>query len=400
MKAQTNIFTKEHYDSKKILNRSEKTLPQTVVDSIENNGITLEMLDSLGVPVFRYKTQITIHGQFPRFDYARTGDHGYKNVFQNKNNSVGVHWTAIDTEKKQKIYNYLYQFDWSIAHNSTQYFAYKQKHFHTIEELVAEKKQILEEVAHIDTSLFYGNVHVFYYPEIWGGLYTAQTILNIGGIYEANVVKCIENILKMPMDRVEAILEEKRKIKEAQARKMELERQKERAEQAVLIDKQCQILIAAGLIKKNKMEIRNDLIVVNPRIYYDGPGFEYILFTRQLRQQKFRTKTIRTNEYIDHSALDFSGYSSFIYDKSTVSGWVFNTKIPEKPKETIDTTKVEGLTISKYTDKSFILKGNTKPYAAELKALKGFWLWKQGGWCFPNYMKEEIMNKYKAIEIN
>jgi hypothetical protein len=65
-------------------------------------GVTLERLQSLNVPVFRYHTQITIHGQLPDFDTS-IKQNGYKSVFRNGNGSIGVRYVAIDAEKKRTL---------------------------------------------------------------------------------------------------------------------------------------------------------------------------------------------------------------------------------------------------------------------------------------------------------
>lgn len=70
-------------------------------DQIES-GVTIEALDSIGVPVFRYSGQVTIHGALPAFnESARPG--GYKAVFQNGNGTIGVRYVAVDGEKKKLI---------------------------------------------------------------------------------------------------------------------------------------------------------------------------------------------------------------------------------------------------------------------------------------------------------
>lgn len=68
-------------------------------DEIES-GVTIERLSTIGVPVLRYQTQVTIHGQIPEFsETARPG--GYNSVIRNANGSIGVRYVAIDAEKKK-----------------------------------------------------------------------------------------------------------------------------------------------------------------------------------------------------------------------------------------------------------------------------------------------------------
>lgn len=64
-------------------------------------GITIEELESIGVPVYRYQTQVTIHGTLPGLTKERVA--GYKCLIQNGNGTVGVRYVAIDAEKKRLI---------------------------------------------------------------------------------------------------------------------------------------------------------------------------------------------------------------------------------------------------------------------------------------------------------
>jgi hypothetical protein len=91
------------YDTRKVLNRSTRAIPQQVVDSIEGGKVTSEMIDDLGkqYPVFRYQSCITVHGSWPEVQRERIA--GYKNIRQNGNGSVEILWTAIDADKKEAV---------------------------------------------------------------------------------------------------------------------------------------------------------------------------------------------------------------------------------------------------------------------------------------------------------
>jgi hypothetical protein len=48
------LFDKDsHIDNKNITNKSEKVIPDGIIDEISNKGITSERLDKIGVPVFK-----------------------------------------------------------------------------------------------------------------------------------------------------------------------------------------------------------------------------------------------------------------------------------------------------------------------------------------------------------
>ena len=72
-------------DKKNIINQYKKLVDTKYLQQIEQ-GVTLEELDTMqndGLPIFRYQTQITIHGIFD--DLSNSCVHGYANLFQNKN---------------------------------------------------------------------------------------------------------------------------------------------------------------------------------------------------------------------------------------------------------------------------------------------------------------------------
>jgi hypothetical protein len=64
-------------------------------------GVTIEALEAIGVPVYRYGTQITIHGNLP--DVLEDRVLGYKCIFRNSNGTLGVRYVAVDGAKKEKI---------------------------------------------------------------------------------------------------------------------------------------------------------------------------------------------------------------------------------------------------------------------------------------------------------
>ena len=97
-------------DSKHILNTNpDKEIDISYLDLLEKEGVTLEQLKEFekeGLDIFRYKTQITIHGIFPTLKSKRIGD--YKSLIENKNRSIGVKWRAIDLDKKKEVFRVLF----------------------------------------------------------------------------------------------------------------------------------------------------------------------------------------------------------------------------------------------------------------------------------------------------
>lgn len=87
----------------KKLNRSSKLISDETINSLENGEFTTEMINELTgkYPIFRYRTCITIHGNWAEVNRTRIG--GYKNVHQNQNGSVEIYYSAIDRDKIQTI---------------------------------------------------------------------------------------------------------------------------------------------------------------------------------------------------------------------------------------------------------------------------------------------------------
>lgn len=98
------LFSDEvNFDTRKGLNRSDKVVPKEVIEEIENKGMSLERLESLGLPIYKYQTQITVHGVFDSLGTSRVGLGHYKNLMLNQNKTLGIKYNAIDSDKKKII---------------------------------------------------------------------------------------------------------------------------------------------------------------------------------------------------------------------------------------------------------------------------------------------------------
>ena len=214
------------YSKKHKLNTCSRNVPQEYLDQIEK-GCSIEQLETMMAnkfDVFKYKTQITIHGVFPELSTRRVG--GYVNLTQNQNKSVGVRYTAIDYEKKRRLFSMLKTIGhWSVESNSTKYSIYKserlpsdwKKNREKIMEIVNRYKAEAEKV---DKSLFIGNVQCY----IAQGLFCCFMCLdvNICSFYESNFEILFENLSGMSFAEGkkkydEIIAEKERKDAEKQA---------------------------------------------------------------------------------------------------------------------------------------------------------------------------------------
>jgi hypothetical protein len=188
---ETLFMDHSNCDSKAILNKLNRAIDQSVLDKIEN-GVNLEEIEQLtksGIPILKYKTQITIHGLFP--ELSNNYILGYKNIFQNKNKSIGVKYTAIDEEKRQRIAKRLKPLGFSYHRNS------QGTNFDILQSVTKEsfdtvKNHLFDLKNKIDNTLFYG------YCDIWRGqafgINYLCLSLNINAIYEANVEPFLNKI--------------------------------------------------------------------------------------------------------------------------------------------------------------------------------------------------------------
>ncbi len=175
--------TAKKYDAKHINNVSTKTISKSIINDIEENGISSEMLDKLKMPVFRYRTQVTIHGIFPDGCEIRVG--GYKNLTKNGNGSLGVRYTAIDRSKKRELYSlsqYATPDFWRIEDNSEYYALYHQERLETPEQYKVLKDKA-EQINKALSSCAFAVVSAYAARSLWGGIY-GVIFINISAFYK------------------------------------------------------------------------------------------------------------------------------------------------------------------------------------------------------------------------
>lgn len=208
-------------DKKHKLNTCNKKVPQDYLDKIED-GCSLEQLEEMvsnKFDIFKYGTQITIHGIFPELSVRRIG--GYVNIVQNKNKSIGVRYTAIDRYKKDRLFTLLNSVsNWSIRNRSTEYFIYK------LTPLPGNRDEALKivsdyksEAEKIDKSLFIGNVSC-YVAEYMFRYYICLDV-NICCFYEKNFAALFENLSGMELK--EARMLQKKKLEKEKAERVQRE---------------------------------------------------------------------------------------------------------------------------------------------------------------------------------
>jgi hypothetical protein len=226
------LFKQENFDSKKKINRSTKKIDEEILSKIEK-GITSEQLDDFQVPVFKYGGQITIHGVFPKtYQALRIG--GYKNIFQNKNLSLGVKYDALDFEKKKRIYiAFRYLCGFHIEHSSKEYCAYKMIEVKDKEDALKQEAENKPFMDKIDIKL--GSKRMYFSKvNYWGMIkYYLVMVIHINAIYE----KDIPGFFLKTFGRSEAdIYAEMKKL--AEEKEVENNRLREEREKAEKIEKE------------------------------------------------------------------------------------------------------------------------------------------------------------------
>lgn len=237
-----NQTFKKTYDTPKRLNRSSTKIPPAVIEEIEAGQFTHESLKTLGakVPIFIYKTCITIHGNFPDIGTSRIN--GYKNVIQNENGSLEVRYSAIDTDKMKLIQKVL-------RYTKSEYRLNSDSQGHVIERSIpvtkatyqAKQAEIAPDLQRIGAANLYGHFCT-YLGEIWGQYYIVVSITPVT-IPEAEVNNFIAVLLGQPAESIPALLQEiedaerKQEIKERQdAERREQQKQEHQRRMQPYID--------------------------------------------------------------------------------------------------------------------------------------------------------------------
>lgn len=219
-------------DRKHKLNTCNRKVPQDCLDRIED-GCSLEQLEEMvndRFDIFKYGTQITIHGIFPELSVNRIG--GYVNIVRNKNRSIGVRYTAIDRYKKERLFSLLRDADgWNIDDRSDRYSVYRMKPLprnrEEALEIVGEFKQRAEK---INRDLFIGSVSCYTFQTMCS-VYVCLDV-NVCCFYEKNFDALFENLSGMSVEDGRKAQKEKleKEAAERAARNARWEKEREERE--------------------------------------------------------------------------------------------------------------------------------------------------------------------------
>ena len=183
-----SVACKQDHQARRVLNVSPDVAANISADELEK-GVTLERLEALNIPVFRYSTQVTIHGHLPDFNNsARPG--GYKALFLNANGSAGVRYAAIDAEKKSLIQRAcsVAGGKWHANLNSQGLEVFRTFIVETENVREAVRNEAREALLSIPKDLFFGNA--FSCSLAYGAGYGVGVY--VGAIYDADLWKLAE----------------------------------------------------------------------------------------------------------------------------------------------------------------------------------------------------------------
>jgi len=203
--------------ARRVLNTAPKQAANVTLEEIEQ-GVTIERLESLNVPVYLYGGQVTIHGIFKDMPDSLVVA-GYKSIMLNKNKSLGVKYVAIDGSKKQLL------LDTSrlVKSERGKWVVYKSSKGFEAMKLFTDKQKAIDCYQSTPDNLYIGNKRIA--ALVYGGFIV---ILYIGAIYQHNVWKLISTLTgiesQSDADIVKSELEAKRKQDSIEFNKKVIER--------------------------------------------------------------------------------------------------------------------------------------------------------------------------------
>lgn len=376
------------FDSKHILNTCKRIVPQEYLDKIEN-GCSLENLEEMmskRFDIFKYKTQITIHGIFPELSTRRVG--GYVNLTQNQNKSVGVRYNAIDFEKKERLFSMLKTLGlYHVEHNSTNYGIYDMKRVHDKSEYEIVVKEFDERAKKIDRSLFIGNVSCYLAAGMWGDIYIVLSV-NIRCFYEKNFTALFENLSGMNFadgeKKVAEIIAEENRRREESRRKYEMEAAKRREEKANAKEKfLAENPLPEGFEKCESFDPNDGDIYVFVQEPYFGNELKYLYFVLSKYGNNFKSKPCDANGTP-------TGKRGTVIKGKIRCDFVKRASIPEVSF----LSSPKSMTISVYSSTQIILTGETYPHRARIKELGGHWNKFKKGWTFDKSAESRVRSTF------
>lgn len=406
-----NIDLGQTFDTRKGLNRSTKEIPSEILERLEAGEFTCEMIAELSksYPIFRYRTCITIHGNWGNVGKQRIGD--YTNIIQNGNGSTEIKYSAIDIEKIETIRKLLrsVKSDFFFHSNSSERYFYKTVNTRDAEQynkVVSEMKLIAERVK---SANIYGYLNLYAASSLYGGVDVILQIhpLSIPQGEEMNFCYLLTGTDAQTWNaKIEAVKEAERLAEiESERREAERKAEQERARIAAepIFEQGRKVLTGAGYAKEEKTLIEQGKVYVKLSVRDGKPIYTASQYTKKPQQKKWRV-TECTSENL---TFEFKEYGQRETILTTQSGYVLPSVKPQHIKPIDDTTKrllgqpkpiqADGVKVIDYSERAVAIYGNTKPIKEELKAIGArFNMFltidgvKQAGWILPATRRSEL----------
>lgn len=373
--------------ARRVLNTAPDKQADITLKEIEQ-GVTIERLETLTVPVYQYGTQITIHGTFTDMPNDRVL--GYKALFLNQNKSLGVKYVAIDGAKKQLLLHVsrYSKTKWGISIDSEGLKAFRM--FWTTNNPNHDKQDCIDCYKSTPDDLYIGGKQAC--AMVYGGY---AVIVGIGAIYQANLWALIKWFTGIESQEEYETLEKLAKIKrEKESAKYEAQRKIElEVKQAELNNAMANFQIPSNWqVYQGKIETVGTFARLRESIHVTGIVLQVIKTAKRGGRLCANSK-----EFPD---LVFQDWQPSHYKEAhyKIDGWQILDK-PVKTAQTLENkgmaSETDGITITHNEKLNGIeIAFKTKPSNTVLDMLRanGFrWSYKSMLW-YARY-NQELMNK-------
>ena len=318
-KAEVMLDKKAGYDTRKRTNRAPDRNAGIDADTIDK-GITLEQLGGLNVPVFRYQTQITIHGGFPGLDQGSILVCGYKSLIINKNGSLGVKYRAIDAAKKRLLAK-------CVSLGDTPYSVYQDSQGYALESMTECTQEALERLQALSKAfpdnLIVGRKQLYKASTLYG-TYLVLSI-QIDAIPQSGLWELISHVTgigsQSELDSILAI-EQAKRDKEREEYKAKREVERAIAEKRMAADtEQINAIIAQRLTLVPTPQLNTRYILPGLFGYERKPGFAVVEYRKAFGKLSRRIKVYSdVDTAIDNLNIEYyrKGKTSKGFGKSTL----------------------------------------------------------------------------------
>ncbi len=404
MKNLESIFESDSgFDHKNITLKCDKVVPDQYLKAIED-GVTSEELETFtksGLLIFKYRTQITIHGVFGELQKHYIG--GYKNLFQNKNGSIGVKYGAIDESKRKRLAEKLRYAGFSYLRNSSDHCFEITKSVNK-DNFEAVKAKFFGLKAMIDTSLYTGTLQI--YRSYAFGVQYLVLRMHVSIIAEKNVDKLWKCLISQA--DIDAALEAKRIKDEAYsaqlaeaAKQAQAVKEKALASAAPDIEylkanfRMCEKTDAPGTYLKVATDWQSNLVYEVKHVYkpkgaklprHNDTSYPTMQAALEHVGEERSWDSTFKGKVAGRFILDQPIVQAKVVVAPVVKAPAAHAKVVEQPAKAVATA---GMRIVPYTPKSFAVVGDTYAHRAQLKEMGGMfskWLKVDGanvpGWIF------------------